>query len=81
MPARRRAPRAESQAALRIIKQEGSRRRHSKSPSFRTLPVLPDSEIGEVLLQCAIYCGVPAANGAFAIAQSVFDELDAEAAG
>jgi 4-carboxymuconolactone decarboxylase len=35
-------------------------------------------EIGEVLLQCAVYCGVPAANGAFAIAQRVFDELDAE---
>ena len=38
-------------------------------------------EIGEVLLQCAVYCGVPAANGAFAIAQGVFDELDAEGAG
>ena len=38
-------------------------------------------EIGEVLLQCAVYCGVPAANGAFTIAQAVFDELDAEAAG
>jgi 4-carboxymuconolactone decarboxylase len=33
-------------------------------------------EIKEVLLQCAIYCGVPAANSAFHIAQSVFDELD-----
>jgi 4-carboxymuconolactone decarboxylase len=31
-------------------------------------------EIQEVLLQCAIYCGVPAANGAFAIAQRVLDE-------
>ena len=31
-------------------------------------------EIGEVLLQTAIYCGVPAANGAFAIAQRVLDE-------
>jgi 4-carboxymuconolactone decarboxylase len=31
-------------------------------------------EISEVLLQCAIYCGVPAANGAFAIAQRVLDE-------
>jgi 3-oxoadipate enol-lactonase/4-carboxymuconolactone decarboxylase len=35
--------------------------------------VAPD-EIKEVLLQCAIYCGVPAANGAFAIAQRVLDE-------
>jgi 4-carboxymuconolactone decarboxylase len=32
------------------------------------------AEIKEVLLQCAIYCGVPAANGAFAIAQRVLDE-------
>ena len=28
-------------------------------------------EIKEVLLQCAIYCGVPAANAAFHIAQEV----------
>jgi 4-carboxymuconolactone decarboxylase len=33
-------------------------------------------EIKEVLLQCAIYCGVPAANSAFHLAQSVFAELD-----
>jgi 4-carboxymuconolactone decarboxylase len=31
-------------------------------------------EIEEVILQCAIYCGVPAANGAFAVAQRVLDE-------
>ena len=31
-------------------------------------------EIKEVLLQTAIYCGVPAANGAFRIAQQVRDE-------
>jgi 4-carboxymuconolactone decarboxylase len=31
-------------------------------------------EIKEVLLQCAVYCGVPAANGAFAIAQRVLEE-------
>jgi 3-oxoadipate enol-lactonase/4-carboxymuconolactone decarboxylase len=30
-------------------------------------------DIKEVLLQSAIYCGVPAANSAFAIAQSVQD--------
>jgi len=30
---------------------------------------LTESEIGEVLLQCAIYCGVPAANAAFAATQ------------
>ena len=34
-------------------------------------------EIKEVLLQCAVYCGVPAANTAFHIAQDVFNEMDA----
>lgn len=34
-------------------------------------------EIQEVLLQAAIYCGVPAANAAFHIAQEVFAEMDA----
>lgn len=29
-------------------------------------------EIKEVLLQCAIYCGVPAANAAFHMAEDVF---------
>lgn len=31
-------------------------------------------EISEVLLQCAIYCGVPAANSAFVVAKDVFSE-------
>jgi len=35
-------------------------------------------EIQEVLLQSAIYCGVPAANTAFHIAQEVFAEIDGE---
>jgi 4-carboxymuconolactone decarboxylase len=35
-------------------------------------------EIQEVLLQSAIYCGVPAANAAFHIAQEVFAEIDGE---
>jgi 4-carboxymuconolactone decarboxylase len=34
-------------------------------------------EIKELLLQCAIYCGVPAANSAFHLAQEVFAEMDA----
>jgi 4-carboxymuconolactone decarboxylase len=33
-------------------------------------------EIREVLLQSAIYCGVPAANSAFAVAQRVLSEGD-----
>ena len=32
---------------------------------------LTRDEIGEILLQSAIYCGVPAANSAFAVAQRV----------
>jgi 4-carboxymuconolactone decarboxylase len=35
---------------------------------------LTPDEIGEVLLHCAVYCGVPAANGAFAIAQRGVEE-------
>ncbi|GAA0944651.1 hypothetical protein GCM10009560_58810 [Nonomuraea longicatena] len=36
---------------------------------------LTPEEIGEVLLQCAIYCGVPAANAAFAVAQRVLNDV------
>lgn len=36
-------------------------------------------EIKEVLLQAAIYCGVPAANTAFHLAAEVFAQMDAEA--
>ena len=39
---------------------------------------LTADELKEIFLQSAIYCGVPAANAAFAIAQRVLDE---EAAG
>ena len=35
---------------------------------------LTPDEIKEVLLQCAVYCGVPAANSAFAIAKGVLEE-------
>lgn len=37
---------------------------------------LSDDEIKEVLLQSAIYCGVPAANHAFAVASQVLEEED-----
>ena len=36
-------------------------------------------EIKEVLLQTAIYCGVPAANTAFHLAEEVFEQMDASA--
>ena len=38
---------------------------------------LSADEIKEVLLQSAIYCGVPAANTAFAVAQRVLEAPDA----
>jgi alkylhydroperoxidase/carboxymuconolactone decarboxylase family protein YurZ len=33
---------------------------------------LTDIEIREILLQCAVYCSVPSANHALAIASEVF---------
>jgi 4-carboxymuconolactone decarboxylase len=39
---------------------------------------LSREEIKEVLLQTAVYCGVPDANAAFRIAQNVFEEVDAQ---
>ena len=35
---------------------------------------LTPDEIKEILLHCAVYCGVPAANSAFAIARTVLEE-------
>jgi 4-carboxymuconolactone decarboxylase len=35
---------------------------------------LSEEEIKEVLLQCAIYCGVPAANAAFAVAERALED-------
>jgi 4-carboxymuconolactone decarboxylase len=43
----------------------------------RRIGVTPD-EIKEVFLHSAIYCGVPAANGAFKIAQEVLEETEPE---
>jgi len=39
---------------------------------------LTEQEIGEVLLQSAVYCGVPAANSAFAVAGRVLSERGEE---
>jgi 4-carboxymuconolactone decarboxylase len=39
---------------------------------------LTPEEIAEVFLQSAIYCGVPAANSAFAVAQRVLSETGKE---
>jgi 4-carboxymuconolactone decarboxylase len=35
---------------------------------------LTREEISEVLIQSAVYCGIPAANSAFAVAQRVLDQ-------
>jgi 3-oxoadipate enol-lactonase/4-carboxymuconolactone decarboxylase len=43
----------------------------------RNTGVSPD-EVREILLQAAIYAGVPAANSAFKHAKSVFEEMDKE---
>jgi 4-carboxymuconolactone decarboxylase len=37
-------------------------------------------EVKELLMHAAIYCGVPAAFGAFQVAAQIFDEMDREAA-
>ena len=42
---------------------------------------LSDDEIAAALLQTAVYCGVPAANAAFAVAQRVLGEEDPDPSG
>lgn len=37
------------------------------------------AELREILLQTAVYCGFPAGNAAFRVAQDVLGDLDAEA--
>lgn len=37
---------------------------------------LTADEIGEVILQSAVYCGVPVANHGFAVAQQALDSLE-----
>ncbi|MEO6944526.1 MAG: 4-carboxymuconolactone decarboxylase [Lacisediminihabitans sp.] len=37
---------------------------------------LSREEVSEIILQCGLYCGVPAANSAFQIAQEVFGSDD-----
>ena len=61
-------------AMLVIMNRQHELKLHIRS-SF-TNGVTKD-EIKEVLLQAAIYCGVPAANSAFRAAAEVFAEVDA----
>jgi len=37
-------------------------------------------EVKELLLQAAVYCGLPAANAAFRMAREVFEEMDRDEA-
>jgi 4-carboxymuconolactone decarboxylase/3-oxoadipate enol-lactonase/4-carboxymuconolactone decarboxylase len=41
----------------------------------RTNGLTPD-EIGEVILQSAVYCGVPVANHGFVVARQVLDSME-----
>ena len=41
-----------------------------------TTSCLTEDEIKKLILQCAVYCGVPDANTAFRIAQDVLAEPD-----
>lgn len=60
-------------AMLVALNRDGELRLHLNAA--RNNGVTRD-EIKEVLMQSAIYCGVPAANHAFHLAQQVFDEQD-----
>jgi 4-carboxymuconolactone decarboxylase len=61
--------------ALMVALNRGDEFRMHVRAAFNT--GVTRAEIKEVLLQCAIYAGVPAANSAFHMAQDVFDEMDA----
>jgi 4-carboxymuconolactone decarboxylase len=58
-------------AVLTALRAEGEIALHVRAALRNGLT---REEIGEVLLHTAVYAGVPAANTAFAIAQSVFTE-------
>ncbi|SEN24581.1 4-carboxymuconolactone decarboxylase [Pseudomonas sp. ok272] len=60
------------------MNREGELRLHLRSA--RNNGVTRD-EIKEVLMQSAIYCGIPAANAAFHLAESVWSEVGVESLG
>jgi 4-carboxymuconolactone decarboxylase len=67
----RRVRSAVTLTALIALGREGELAMHVRAALRNGLTV---GEIKEILLQTGAYCGVPAANGAFAIAQSVLAE-------
>jgi len=62
--------------ALVALGREGELAMHLRA-ALR-IGLTPD-EIKEVLLHSAVYCGVPAAHGAFAVAQRVLGEVQPDA--
>jgi 4-carboxymuconolactone decarboxylase len=64
-------------AMLTALNREDEFRLHVRA-AFRN--GVTKDEIREVLLQTAIYCGVPAANSAFKQAREVFAAMDKEGA-
>jgi 4-carboxymuconolactone decarboxylase len=64
--------------ALAVLRQEEEFAMHVRA-AVRI--GLTEEQITEVLLQVAIYAGVPAANRAFAVAQGVLAELSSEELG
>ncbi len=60
--------------ALATLRQEEELAMHTRAALRNGLT---QEQIGEVLLQVAVYAGVPAANRAFAVAERVFAEIAA----
>jgi 4-carboxymuconolactone decarboxylase len=65
-------------AMMVALNREGELRLHLRAASNNGVS---RDEIKEVLLQAAVYCGVPAANAAFHLAEAVFREMDEGSAG
>jgi 4-carboxymuconolactone decarboxylase len=61
--------------ALIALNREGELAMHIRAALRNGLS---REEIGEVLLQSAVYCGVPAANGAFKVFREVMAEEEGE---
>ncbi len=65
-------------AMMVALNREGEFRLHVRAAANNGVT---RDEIKELLLQAAVYCGVPAANTAFHLAEQVFAEVDAAGKG
>lgn len=65
-------------AMMIALNREGEFRLHVRAAAANGVT---RDEIKELLLQAAVYCGIPAANAAFHLAEQVFAEMDAAAKG